>query len=315
MSRGRAASNPTEISAKGWMDILWRVKDEVAKDRVGLISAGIAFYGLLALFPALSAVVAIAALFAEPQALAERISALAGVVPQQVTAIITSQIEEITGSQESGLGFAALFSLGLAIYSASKGTASLMEGTNAAYDEEEKRTTIKLYAIRIGLTVFIVIGACAGFAITLLIPTATSLVDESPLMEWLVTAAAYATVFALTIFGLAVMYRYAPSRRNAKFRWISPGAALACVLWILASAGFAFYVGNFANYNETFGTLAGVVVLLMWFWISAFTILLGAEFNAEMEAQTEKDSTIGRDRPMGERGAVKADTVGEAQFT
>lgn len=315
MSRGREAYAPTEIPTKGWMDIAWRVKDEVAKDRVGLISAGIAFYGLLALFPALSAVVAIAALFAEPQALAAQVNALAGVIPEQVTEIITKQIEELTGSRESGLGFAALFSLGLAIYSASKGTASLMEGTNAAYDEKEERGAIKLYAIRLGLTLFLVIGACAGFAITLLIPAATSLIDESPLMEALVTAGAYAVVFALTIFGLAVMYRYAPSRRNAKFRWISPGAALACVLWIVASAGFAFYVGNFASYNETFGTLAGVVVLLMWFWISAFTILLGAEFNAEMEAQTGKDSTIGPDRPRGERGAVKADTIGKAQFS
>ncbi|MGR3513505.1 MAG: YihY/virulence factor BrkB family protein [Paracoccaceae bacterium] len=315
MARGRDAYTPTEIPTKGWLDILWRVKDEVAKDRVGLISAGVAFYGLLALFPALSAIVAVAALFAEPQALIEQVRALAGVIPQEVTEIITSQIEDLTGSRETGLGFAALFGLGLAIYSASKGTASLMEGTNAAYDEREERGVIKLFAIRLGLTIFLVIGACAGFAITLLIPATTALVNGSLLMEALVTIGAYAVVFALTVFGLAVLYRYAPCRRSAKFRWISPGAMLACVLWIIASAGFAFYVGNFATYNETFGALAGVVVLLMWFWISAFTILLGAEFNAEMEAQTARDSTVGQDLPRGERGAVKADTIGEAQFS
>ena len=315
MTRGRDAYAPNEIPAKGWLDIVWRVKDKIAEDRIGLIAAGMAFYGLLALFPTLSAIVAIAALFAEPQALTAQINALAGVVPREVTEIIAGQIEELTGSRSSGLGFAAILALLIAVFSASKGTFSLMQGINAAYNETEKRGTVKLFAMRIALTAFLIFGVCAGFAITLLVPAATALFDGNPFVEGLIAALAYLVVFILTICGLAVLYRYAPSRRHARMRWISPGALVACVIWIVASAGFAFYVGSFATYNETFGTLAGVVVLLMWFWISAYIILLGAELNAEMEAQTARDSTVGRDRPRGERGAVKADTLGEPQFS
>ena len=312
MDRGRTASTPDAIPARGWKDVLWRTKDEIAEDRVGLIAAGIAFYGLLALFPAITAIVALTGLLAEPQQITAQIEAMAGLIPQQVAQIITDQATEVLGSQKGGLGFAALFGFAIALYSASKGTASLMEGLNAAYDETETHGFIKKLAVRLGLTLFIVLGICVSLSVTLFVPAAVTVMSANPVLEIFGSLVAYVTLFALASAGLAVIYRYGPSRDNAEFKWVSPGALAACVLWVVASVGFAFYVGNFGNYNETFGALAGVVVLLMWFWISAFIVLLGAELNAEAEAQTKHDTTVGQDKPMGERDAVKADNLGEA---
>ena len=139
-----------------------------------------------------------------------------------------------------------------------------------------------------------------------------SFVDLGDLFETLITLGFWGALLALTMFGLSLLYRYAPSRDEPEWKWASVGAIVGCLLWIVASAGFAFYVSNFGSYNESFGTLAGVIVLLMWFWISAFIILLGAELNAELEAQTRADTTQGRDQPMGLRDAEKADNLGEA---
>ncbi|WP_295313846.1 YihY/virulence factor BrkB family protein [Roseobacter sp.] len=313
MARGRTASDPTEIPPKGWKDIAFRLKDEVAQDRVGLIAAGIAFYGLLALFPAITAVIAIAGLIAEPVQITNQVGQLAGLIPQEVTTIITDQATEVAGSREGGLGIAALIGVGIALWSASKGTSSLIQGLNAAYDEEETRGFFKKLITRLGLTLFIILGICTGLAVTMAVPAVTGALNAGIVVETLGSIVAYLLLFAMATVGLAVIYRYGPSRDNPEFAWVSPGALLACVMWVVASAGFAFYVGNFASYNETFGTLGGVVILLMWFWISAFIVLLGAELNAETEAQTRHDTTVGKDLPMGERDAVKADNLGEAE--
>ncbi|MFK7763809.1 MAG: YihY/virulence factor BrkB family protein [Roseobacter sp.] len=315
MTRGRHAQQPIHIPPKGWTDIALRVKDEVNDDQVGLIAAGIAFYGLLALFPAITAVMALAGLVAEPEHGADQINLLNGLLPSQVIDIIYDQASEVTGSRESGLGLAALLSFGVALYSASKGTASLMEGMNAAYDETESRGIMKKFAVRIGLTAFIVLGMFAGLAVTLVVPAVASFVEAGPFVETLGMFLVYAVLFALAVAGLALIYRYAPSRDNAEFSWVSPGAIVACTAWIFALASFAFYVKSFGTYNEIFGTLGGVIVLLVWFWISAFIVLLGAELNAEAEAQTRHDTTIGQGQPMGSRGAVKADLLGDAHVT
>ena len=313
MARGRHATEPTEIPAQGWKDVALRLKDEVAEDRVGLIAAGVAFYGLLALFPAITALVALTGLFVEPSQITAQINAMAGLVPQQVTDIVTNQATEVAGSREGGLGLAALVGLGLALWSASSGTSSLMQGMNAAYDENESRGLVKKLAVRVGLTLFIVLGIIIGLGVTIAVPAVTGALNMAPWIETLGTIAAYLILFALAVFGLAVIYRYGPSRDNPEFTWVSPGALLACALWVIASVGFSLYVKNFGSYNETFGTLSGVIVLLMWFWISAFIVLLGAELNSEAEAQTRHDTTVGPDQPMGTRGAVKADRLGETQ--
>jgi len=315
MARGRSADTPTEIPAAGWKDVLLRVKDEISKDNVGLIAAGVAFYGLLALFPAITAVIAISGLVLEPNMIVQQLEGLTGIVPQEVVSIVTDQATAVAGSREGGLGLAAIFGILIALYSASKGMGSLMEGINVAYDEEEERGFIKLKLVTFGLTLFLIFGLLVSMGAMLALPVVLSLFQWGPVFEFVITGALWIGLVVLTMLGLAVLYRYAPSRDNPEWSWASVGAIVGCLLWVAASAGFAFYVANFGSYNESFGTLAGVIVLLMWFWISAFIILLGAELNAEMEAQTRKDTTVGKDLPMGSRDAQKADNLGEVEAT
>lgn len=313
MSRGRNAETPTNIPALGWKDIAFRVKDEIAADRVGLIAAGVAFYGLLALFPAITAFIAISGLLVEPSQIVDQLEGLSGLMPEEVITIVTKQATAVAGSREGGLGLAAIVGVLIALYSASKGMASLIEGINVAYDEEEKRGFVRLKLVTFGLTFFLIIGLLVALMATLGFPAALAILELGAVFEYLVTAGLWIGLFCLTVFGLSVLYRYAPSRDEPEWKWASPGAVISCLIWVAASAGFAFYVSNFGSYNESFGTLAGVIVLLMWFWISAFIILLGAELNAEMEAQTRADTTKGVDKPMGSRDAVKADNLGEAK--
>ena len=313
MARGRRAENPTDIPAKGWIDIAWRLKDELAVDHVGLIAAGVAFYGLLALFPAITAILAIGGLLVEPNEIVDQLSTYSAVVPEEVMTIITDQATKVAGSRQGGLGLAALMGLLVATYSASKGMGSLIEGMNVAYDEEEKRGFVMKTLITVGLTLFLVLGMVLGLAATLAVPSMLAFLDADFLAKMLGTAAVWVLLLLFTLFGLAVLYRYGPSRDKPEFQWVSPGAVAACLMWIVGSAGFAFYVSNFGSYNESFGSLAGIVVMLMWLWISAFIILLGAELNAEIEAQTRHDTTAGEPEPMGKRDAVKADNLGESQ--
>jgi membrane protein len=312
MSRGRNAETPIEIPVVGWKDVALRVKDGIATDRISLLAAGVAFYGLLALFPAITAVIAVSGLLVEPSQIVDQMQSLSGLVPEEVLSIITTQATSVAGSHSGGLGLAAILGLLIALYSASKGVASLIQGLNAAYNEEESRGFIKLKLLTFGLTLLLIAGLIFGLGATLAVPAVLAFVDLGPIVAIALTTVPWVGLIALTIFGLSALYRYAPSRDAPEWKWASAGAIVGCVLWIVASAGFAFYVGNFGSYNESFGTLAGVIVLLMWFWISAFIILLGAELNAELEAQTRCDTTVGDDRPMGQRDAVKADNLGEA---
>jgi len=313
MTRGRHANSPTDIPARGWKDIAFRLKDEISEDRVGLIAAGVAFYGLLALFPAITALLAIGGLLVEPNQIINQLSALSGIVPEAVMTIITEQATEVAGSRESGLGLAALLGIGLAIYSASKGMGSLMDGMNVAYDEQEERGFIRLKLETLGLTLFLIFGLLVAVFAMVGIPVLLNMLNFAAFAEAAAAVIVLAIILALTMVGLSVLYRYGPSRDAPEFQWVSPGAIAACIVWLMGSAGFAFYVANFGSYNESFGALGGVVVLLMWLWISAFIVMLGAELNAEMEAQTRYDTTVGRDLPMGERDAAKADQLGEPQ--
>ncbi|MDF1726828.1 MAG: YihY/virulence factor BrkB family protein [Sulfitobacter sp.] len=311
MTRGRQAEKPTEIPSRGWRDILFRVKVAVGDDRLSLIAAGVAYYGLLALFPAITAAMAIAGLIVEPPQVIDMMNSLEGLMPQEVLTIVTDQATKVAGSREGGLGLTVIVGLLLAIYSASKGVGSLMEGMNVAYNEEEKRGFFVLTAVKLILTLFAIFGALAGLALVGAIPALIALDSTGFLMDLLIGVGGVALTIALTIFGLSIFYRYGPSRENARWRWITPGAVAACIVWVLGSAGFAFYVGNFGSYNETFGAMAGIIVLLVWMWLSAFIVLFGAELNAEMEAQTKVDTTDGKVVPMGSRGATKADRLGE----
>ncbi len=312
MPHSRDAATPAEIPAVGWKDVAFRVKDEIAKDRVGLLAAGVAFYGLLALFPAITAVIAISGLLIEPSQIVTQRNSLSGLVPEDVIAIVTKQVTAVAGSRQGGLGFAALLGLLIAFYSASKGMASLMQGLNIAYDEMETRGFTERLLVTSALTLLLIAGLVCGLGATLALPVILAFVDMGPVVAILFNAALWIGLIALTIVGLSVLYRFAPSRDTPEWKWTSVGAVAGCLVWISASASFAFFVSNFSYYNQSFGTLAGVVVLLMWFWISAYIILMGAELNAELEAQTCADTTVGGDKATGTQDATKPDNPGAA---
>ena len=283
----------------------WR---SVTEDHVSVVSAGVAFFGLLAMFPAIAAFVAIAGFVMTPSDMEARISDYAAALPEGAADIITEQAVSVAAAG-GGAGWGAALGFVLALWGASKGVKSLMEGMNIAYEEEEKRGILAYNLWALALTLFLIVGLILAVSAALVAPAVATFLPLPGWIEALLTYAPWPALLVLTIFGLAVLYRYGPSRENARWRWITPGAVAATVLWLIGSIAFSVYVTNFASYNATYGALGGVIVLLTWFWLSAFAVLLGAELNSEIEHQTARDTTTGEARPMGERGAEKADSV------
>lgn len=312
-SRGRAAVSPSDIPARGWKDIAWRVKDELDHDHIATFAAGVAFFGLLALFPAVGATIALAALAVDPVLVQAQLGGLLSALPPEAAAILQQQLTDVVATTGGGMGIAALFGLLVSLYSASKGMKVLIEGMNLAYDEDEKRGFLKLNLLAIGMTVGAIVGIIAALAAMIAVPAILATVGLSRAGEIVLVYGRWIVLAALALLGLAALYRYGPSRDTPRWRWVTPGSLLAAVLWIAGSALFSIYAGNFGSYNETYGTLGGVIMLLTWLWLSAFIVLLGAEVNAEIEHQTRRDTTEGAEQPMGTRGAAMADSVGEAK--
>ena len=310
MSHGREATTPTQIPANGWQDIGLRLWQAFNRDRISLMAAGVAFYALLAVFPAIAATIAIAGVFMQPSMLVSQLESLREILPADAADILFSQAVKVAQADTGSLGLTAAISLVVALYSASRGTSSMIQGLNVAYAEEEKRGFVKLFGITLTLTLGLILGLIIAIRLTALITVELACLGNDSLVATLVNWIRWPVLALFAILGLGLFYRLGPSRRPASWRWLAPGAVLACVLWVIASVGFSFYVSNFGSYNETFGTLGGVVVLLLWFWISALIVLVGAEVDAEIEAQTRFDTTTGPGRPLGQRGAIKADPLG-----
>jgi membrane protein len=309
-ARGRRAKRPKDMPKPGWRDILLRTYAGMTNDHVSIVAAGVAFYGLLALFPAIVAIISIAGLVMDPSAVQAQLAELSAVLPDTAASIITDQASEVASNAGTGLGLAAAFGIAFALFSAARGVKSLMEGINIAYDEVEKRGFLMFNLVAYLLTVVLVLGLILALASTIVVPAVLAWVGLGGFVEGLIRWLRWPLLAIVTILGLAIVYRYGPSRENARWRWVSPGAVAATALWVVGSLAFSIYVRNFGSYNEVYGTLGGVIVLLLWLWVSAFIVLMGAELNAELEHQTIVDTTTGKPLPRGERGAVKADTVG-----
>ncbi|MGR3454704.1 YihY/virulence factor BrkB family protein [Pseudooceanicola sp.] len=306
---GGTANRPSSIPMDGWKQVLGRVWANMGRDHLSTLSAGIAFFALFAIFPAIAALVMLAGLAIQPPQLQTLINDLASALPQEAGQIITDQVEDVVSDDNTALGLALAFSLALSLFSASAGMRTLMDGLNAANKELEKRSFLIYYATGIGLTLLMIVGFIIAAIMTLAIPIVQEVLD---LPGWLDTSLTWLRwpIFAvLVVFGLGVIFRYGPSRAPAKWRWLSPGAVAATVIWIGFSILFSIYVRNFGSYTETYGALAGVIILMTWLWLSAFIVLLGAELDAELEHQTDQDTTTGAPKPRGNRGAVVADNA------
>jgi membrane protein len=309
--RGRLAQGPHHIPLRGWKDIAWRTYQEIGRDRLPAVAGGVTFYTLLALFPAIGVFVSLYGIFADLAAVEQQLREMSAVFPQEVVQIVGEQMVRLATRPQATLSLAFLVSLLLSIWSANAGMKALFDGVNIAYDEDEKRNIVR----RTALTYLFTFGAL------LFLVVMTALLVAAPVMFDRLGLGALAAVWIplrwAALWGMAagafsLLYRYAPCRARARWRWVSLGALLAAAAWMGGSLGFSWYLNNVAHFDVTYGSLGAVVAFMTWVWFSVMVVLLGAELNAEIEHQTALDSTTGAPAPMGERGAAMADSVGLA---
>lgn len=274
-----------------------------------LIAAGVTYFLLLALFPTVTAIISVYGLVVDPATVQDHVGKLAAFLPEGGRTIIEEQLSQVAQQDAPTLGAALAISLGLTLWSSSAGVKALIEAMNVAYDEDEKRGFIKLNATALLFTLGGVIAALAMIVCVLATPVILSVIGLGGGTEWLVQIAAYLVLGAVLVTGIAALYRFGPSRRQARWRWITPGAVLAVLVVTAVSALFSWYAANFAHYEKTYGSLGGLIGFLTWVWICVTAVIVGAELNAETEHQTAKDSTVGPDAPLGQRNATMADTV------
>ena len=283
------------------------------RHRLLAVAGGVTYFGLLALFPAIAALVAIYGLFTDLGTINDHLTALSGFLPSGALDIIGDQVKRIANKGNTTLGFAFFFGLGLSLWSANSGMKAMFDALNVAYGEEEKRGFFSLNLRTICFTIGAIAFLLLALGAIVVIPAILKLVGLGEFLGWVLWAARWPALLALIIVGLAIVYRYGPSRERARWRWITPGSSLAAIVWVIFSMLFSWYVANFGKYNETYGSLGAAIGFMTWMWLSVTIILVGAELNAEIEHQTAKDTTTGPEQPMGSRGAHVADTVGAAK--
>ncbi len=304
---GSDAETPAQIPPKGWFQILRRSFKEISDDHLTLVAGGVAYTWFLALFPGLIGAVLIYGLVTTPAEVTSQVANMASSLPHSAQNLLTHQLKSITRGSSGGVGIGLVISIALALWSASAGMAGLVEALNIAYDEDEERNFVVKRGLAILLTIGFIIFIAIAVSLVAVFPVVLSHLGTNIVVTILAQIVRWAVLVVAGVVALALLYRIGPDRDAPAFAWLSLGSVVATVIWILASVGFSFYVNNFGSYGKTYGALAGVVVLLLWFWITALVVLLGAEINAETEAQTAADTTKGEPQPIGSRGAVKAD--------
>jgi membrane protein len=309
---GREAERPSEIPPRGWFAVLKRVKAEVKEDNVPLLAAGVAFYAMLAIFPAIIAVVTVYGMVADPAQVESQVSELAKSLPAGADELLTEQLTNVVNAGRQSLSIGLALSLLALLWSVSSGVQGLVKSLNVIYDERETRGFVKLRGLSLLLTLGAIVVAVIALALIAVFPPFVESLGLGQAGELAASIGRWVFLAALVLIALAVVYRLAPDRANPRWRWVSWGAVVALVLWLLGSVGFSWYVDNFGKYNQTYGALAAVIILLLWLFLSAFAVLLGAELDAETERQTARDTTTGPEQPLGERDAEVADTVGES---
>jgi membrane protein len=311
--RGREVERPQDIPARGWKDVLIRAYGASSQKNLSLVAGGVTYYVLLALFPALAALVSIYGLVADPAQVEKQVGALSGLVPGSAQKLIGDELHQLVSSSGSALSIGVVVGLLISIWSASRGMSGMMTALDIAYGQEERRSFFRFNLVAIALTAVLIAVGMVSIALIAGLPAVVSGGGASSITKWVSYVVEWPLLIVLMVAMLAVLYRYAPDRRKPRWEWISPGAAMATLLWIAGSALFTVYVAHFGNYNKTYGSLGALIALLTWLWLSAYAVLLGAEINGQSERQTRHDSTVGRPESMGQRGAYAADTVGKAR--
>ncbi|HVH77465.1 MAG TPA: YihY/virulence factor BrkB family protein [Stellaceae bacterium] len=279
----RAVVRRTERSSAGWLAVLRQVAVEIGRDHVSMMAAAVAFYALLSIFPGLSALISLYGLVADPTAVGTLLSSLGWVLPREAALLLSHQLVAIVSAAPAKLGLALLASLALGVWSSMSGTGVLMQALTLAHDREDDRGIVEFYLVAAALTAGLILFGCSSLLLVVVVPAALATHALPPFWREAADFYRWPMLALLGVVGLAIIYRVAPRRSSADFRWISPGAILATLLWIIGSGGFSLYVSRFASYDRTYGSLGAVVVLLLWLYLTAFIIVAGAELDSILE--------------------------------
>ena len=307
---GREAPTPLQLPHHAWREVLGRVWVKTGDDNISLMAAGVAFYAFLSFVPLLAAMIMTYGLVADPATIADHMRAIIRVVPRDAAKLILDQIVSLVTTAADKKGFGLALALLVALYGASRASGAIIMALNVVYEQRERRSLIRIsliaFAMILGTVGVGIVGLFAASAISWLSKWSNMLGDFATLGLGVVTWLVAGTLASIAI---AAAYRYGPDRDDAKWRWISLGSALATLLWLIATLAFGAYAATIGQYNATYGSLGAVVVLLMWLYVSAYAVLLGASINAEVERQLARDTTVGAPKPIGQRGATVADEV------
>ena len=306
---GIHAEKPTQIPWRGWKQIVKRAWAEHKADNMPIIGGGVAFFGFLAIFPGLIALISIYGLVASPETVTQQIEDISTQLPDEAAQLIGEQLTSIAANSGRALTVGLVVSILAALWTASGGVGNLVTAVNIAYDEVETRNFLKLRGLSLGLTLGAVAFVIVAFGLLAVVPVVLDALPLGIVGTILAHVVRWTLLLAMFAGSLAVVYRAAPDRDAPRFRWVSLGAVVATVLWALVSVGFSLYVDNFGSYDKTYGTIAGVIVLMLWLYLTCYLVLLGAEINSEAEHQTAQDTTKGEPEPMGSRDATMADSL------
>src|ERR1700761_443759 len=307
---GRLSRHPFQIPWQGWKAILWRTYVRTNDDRLLATAAGVVFYGLLAVFPAITALVSCYGLFADNSTISDNLQTLAMVLPAGSFQIVQDQIARVLMKGNTALGATFLFGLALALWSANAGVKAVIDALNVVYEEREKRSFVRLNLLSLAFTTGGIAALLLMVSAVVALPLALGHVGLAPESKAIISLSRWPLLLVILLAALAVLYRFGPSRRPARWQWLGVGTLVSALLWIAGSSLLSWYLSNFGNYNATYGSLGAAIGLMMWMWMSAIIVLCGAELNSEIEHQTALDSTVGAPKPLGSRGAVMADTLG-----
>ncbi|WP_442754308.1 YihY/virulence factor BrkB family protein [Methylocystis sp. JAN1] len=312
-ARGRAAQAPSDIPAPGWKDVFARVYENMSEHRILAIAAGVTFYALLAIFPAIAAFVALYGLVADPATIGAHLNALSGFLPTEGLSVIGDQIHRVAAQGGAKLGAASIVGLLVSLWSANAGMKAIFDALNVVYQEKEKRGFIKLNAVSLAFTVAGMAVIAISLGAMVVLPRALEALHLPAGVETWASWLRWPILLIVVALAVSAVYRYGPSRDEPQWKWVSWGGAFAAVSWLIASLLFSWYAANLGRFNETYGSLGAAIGFMLWMWVSSIVLLTGAELNAEMEHQTVKDTTSGQPRPMGGRGATMADTIGPSR--
>lgn len=309
--RGRHAASPFDLPWAGWKQVLGRVGHRFSSDRIVSFAAAVTFYSLLAIFPAIAALVAIYGMFTDPSQIGNQLSQMGGVLPGGAVDILRTEASRVASQSSGTLSGAFLIGLAISLWSANGGVKGMFDALNVAYSEEEKRSFMKLNAVSLTFTVCTIVFALLAVAVMIVLPYLLGGIGLGGTVQTLVAIGKWPVLLVVVALLLGLLYRFGPSRDHPEWRWLTPGSVFAAVVWLVASILFSWYAANFGSYNKTYGSLGAAVGFMVWIWISSIVVLTGALINAEAEHQTLRDTTVGRPEPLGQRGAAMADTVGQ----